>query len=314
MFHAIAPAAITRRTTARTLTLAFALLALPALAATPIDETRPLDPRGRVEIDNLKGSIDVQAWDRNEVKITGTLGEGVEKLDVSGTPSRLKIKVQYPNRGKVGLFGGSDRAEPSQLLLMVPLRADLEIDSVSADIKVSGVAPSELSIDTVSGDVDVAGAPDSIDVDSVSGDITLVVNSRKADVETVSGDIRLRGRLDGEVSIETVSGDAEVRVLESSLRRLTGSTVSGDIDASTALAGNGRIKLETVSGDVDLRMPRNLSASVRGKSFSGSLRAPGADILRPRHGPGASFTHTYGDGSGEIVVETFSGDFTLRVE
>ena len=63
--------------------------ALPALAATPIDQTRPLDPRGRVEIDNLKGRVEVRAWDRPEVKITGSLGAGVEKLSVEGDRGAL---------------------------------------------------------------------------------------------------------------------------------------------------------------------------------------------------------------------------------
>ena len=41
----------------------------PAFAATPINQSRPLDPRGRVEIENMKGTIEVRAWDRAEVKI-----------------------------------------------------------------------------------------------------------------------------------------------------------------------------------------------------------------------------------------------------
>ena len=44
------------------LTLAlFACLAAPAAwAATPINETRPLDARGHVEIENVKGRIQVR--------------------------------------------------------------------------------------------------------------------------------------------------------------------------------------------------------------------------------------------------------------
>ena len=66
-------------------TLALALsLPLPALAATPINETRPLSPTGEVEIENLKGRIDVRVWDRPEVKIEGSLGDGVERLAIEG--------------------------------------------------------------------------------------------------------------------------------------------------------------------------------------------------------------------------------------
>lgn len=283
-----------------------------ALAATPINETRALDPDGRVEIENLKGRIEVRGWDRPEVKIEGSLGRGAEKLEIEGDRERLVVRVKYPNR--VGLFSRSDRTEPSELRLMVPLRAGLEIDSVSADIDVNGVAPPMLSIDSVSGDVTVAAAPREANIESVSGDQQLTLNSGRVRVESVSGDIQLRGRLDGEVAMETVSGRIGLDVLGSGVRELSAATVSGDMRIATALATSGRIALESVSADLTLRLPRALSATVRGESFSGELVAPGVQIKKPRHGPGAGFEHRYGRGGGEISIETFSGDATLQLK
>lgn len=291
------------------------LAAAPAFAATPINQTRPLDPRGRVEIENVKGRIDVRAWDRPEVKIEGSLGNGVEKLEIEGDGERLSIKVKYPNRGSgMGFLVGGDKSEPTDLKVTLPLRADVEIDGVSADIDVTGVASSMLSIDSVSGDVTVAAAPREASIDSVSGDLTLTLNSGKVSAETVSGDLQLRGRLDGDVEVETVSGRVDVTVRESALHRFNGNSVSGDIRLTTALAANGDISVETVSGDVHLALPRNLSATVHGQSFSGDLSAPDAQIVKPKHGPGSNFEHRYGSGSGEIRMETFSGDATLQLD
>ena len=66
-------------------------LSITSHAATPIDQTRPLDPTGRVDITNLKGRIQVRAWDRAEVKISGTLGDGAEKLVVEGDSRHLVV-------------------------------------------------------------------------------------------------------------------------------------------------------------------------------------------------------------------------------
>ncbi len=286
------------------------LLAAPAIAGTPIDQTRPLSPTGSLDISNVKGRIVVRAWDRPEVKISGMLGDGVEKLVVEGDGEHLEVKVKTPQN--TGLAGR--KVGPTDLQLTVPRRADLEIDSVSASIDVTGVAPSSLSIDSVSGDVVVAGAPREISVDSVSGAVTLTVNSPDVNVDSVSGDIVLRGRMNGEVSAETVSGRIDVAVKDEKLRELSATTVSGDATLRTGLAANGRIRLETVSGDLILVLPRDLSARVSAETFSGDLRAPGATIERPRHGPGASFDTRYGDGDGEISIETFSGSATLRLE
>jgi len=291
----------------KTTILALACIAaFPALAATPIDQTRSLDKRGRVEIENLKGRVEVRAWDRPEVKITGSLGAGVEKFSVEGDEGALRIEVKYPNRAK--------NTEPTTLIVQVPLQADLEVSTVSADIAVSGVAPRELSLESVSGDIVANGAPRRASVESVSGDVVLTFNSGDVDASAVSGDLSLSGRLNGEVSVETVSGNMRVDGKGERLRRLSASTVSGDVELKIGLASDGEISMESVSGDLTLVAPRDLSAQVSGESFSGDLTAPGAKIQREEFGPGSSFRTRYGAGKGEVRIETFSGDATLRLQ
>ena len=282
------------------------IAALPAYAGTPINETRPLDPRGRVEIDNLKGRVEVRGWDRAEVKLTGTLGDGVEKLRVEGDGNALHIEVKYPSR--------SNRSEPTVLILQVPLRADLEIDTVSADIDVGGMAPREMSLESVSGNITANGAPRRAKIESVSGDAKLTFNSSDVDVNTVSGDVRLSGRLNGDVSVETVAGDVHVDTRGEKLANFKGGTVSGDIEVRMGLATDGVVKMESVSGDLLLLMPTDLSAQISGESFSGELKAPGATVKREEFGPGSSFRASYGARKGQIRMESFSGDAELRLQ
>ena len=284
--------------------LACAALA-PAWAATPIDQVRPLDPRGRVEIDNLKGRVEVRAWDRQEVRVTGSLGDGVEKLVIDGDRDELRIEVKYPNRSR--------NTEPTMLVVQVPLQAELEIETVSADIDVHGVAPRELSLQSVSGDIVANGAPRRASVESVSGDVNLTFNSSEVEASTVSGDLVIAGRLTGEASVETVSGDLRFDSRGERLRKFSAGSVSGNIAARLALAEAGEIRMESVSGDLGLDLPKDLSAEVTGESFSGDLSAPRAKIQREDFGPGSSFHQRYGDGKGEIRLETFSGDARLRL-
>ncbi|MEL1263590.1 DUF4097 family beta strand repeat-containing protein [Pseudoxanthomonas putridarboris] len=298
-----------RTTIAFSLLLGSALLASPALAQTAIDETRPLDPRGRVDINNIKGRIEVRGWERDEVKITGTLGKGVERLQVDGGGPHLSVEVRYP---KSGGWGGN-QSGPTELVLMVPLRADLDIESVAADVHVTGMASNELSISSVSGSVVAAAAPRKADVETVSGSAHLTLNSADVDVQTVSGNIVLRGRLNGDISTETVSGRIEVTVNGEQVRDLSTSTVSGRAEVSTALAPGGEISMESVSGDLLLRLPANVSAQVRGETFSGGLKATGVTIEK-RSGAGRSFNTRYGDGRGRVKLETFSGSAEVRVE
>ncbi|MGY1409072.1 MULTISPECIES: DUF4097 family beta strand repeat-containing protein [unclassified Luteimonas] len=294
----------------KTLPLSLALLSAlciaPAFAATPINETRALDPRGSIDVSNLKGRIQVRAWDKPEVRITGSLGDGVERLQIEGDRNSLEVKVRYPR--------SSNRAEATTLILDVPQMAVLEIDGVAVDIDVQGVAGSSLDIESVSGSIVAVGAPREADISSVSGNLQLNLNSHKVDVESVSGNIALRGRISGEIKAETVSGDIRVDTRGEPARRLDTSSVSGSASYVGGLAEGGRISAESVSGDIRLTLPKSLSARVHGESFSGGLSAPGAAIDKPRYGPGSSFEHTYGNGAGEIRMETFSGRAELVLE
>jgi DUF4097 and DUF4098 domain-containing protein YvlB len=287
--------------------LALAGLAAPALAATPIDERRPLDPRGKVEVSNLKGSIEVRTWDRNEVHITGSLGEGVERLEIDDGGRTLSVRVRYPRNSR--------DSEPTTLVLQIPQQASLDAESVAAAIDVQGVAGDTLKLGSVSGRVTAVGAPGKASAESVSGDLRLHLNTREIDAESVSGNILLRGRIAGQVDIETVSGDIEVDTRGERLARLQSSTVSGDASVRAGIADDGRFSFESVSGDVRVALPRDASARVEATTFSGEIDAPGAEVVRKRYGPGASMKHAYGgSGGGVIAIETFSGDVHLRLD
>ena len=58
-----------------------------AIAGSPINETRAVDADARIEVSNVRGSVTVSTWDRNEVAVTGTLGSGSASLaNVLGNP------------------------------------------------------------------------------------------------------------------------------------------------------------------------------------------------------------------------------------
>src|SRR5690606_18179971 len=285
------------------------LAALPAaaLASTPINETRPLNADGKVEISNLKGSIQVRVWDKPEVHVGGSLGRGVDTFELRGDRDELEIVVRYPRVN-------NDSSEPTDRVIDVPTLASLDIDGVAVQISVIGSAGRSLEIDSVSGDITVAGAPGKADIESVSGDLKLTLNSADVQAQSVSGSVTLRGRLDGEVKAETVSGNISVDSRGERLRRLSSNSVSGNASLQVGLADGGSIKSESVSGNIKLVAPKSLSAQVKGESFSGHLRAPGEKIDKPQFGPGSSFDHRYGAGSGDIHLETFSGSVEVLLQ
>lgn len=295
--------------------MAALLLSAPALAAKPVDETRPLSPTGQVSIENMKGRIVVRGWDRPEVRVTGSLGDGVEKLEIEGNGDRLRIEVKYPGSGG-GWFNwgsGSRGSKPSEIEVTLPATASVAVDSVSASVDVAGVRGRRLAVDSVSGSVQVRDAgPGEARFDTVSGNMDLELDSSDIAVDSVSGNVNLRGRITGRVSLDTVSGDATL--VAGALERLTLSSVSGTGRLRAGLAANGSISADTVSGRLNLDLPADTSARLRVETFSGAIISPVGQVQTEQYGPGKRLDTRLGAGSGEIRLESFSGGVRITLE
>lgn len=273
-------------------------LAAPAWAAKPIDEKRPLDADGRVAVNNLAGSIEVVAWDRNEVAISGELGEDVEELEISGTSKSLTVHVRYPRRKN-----GS--VEETLLRLQVPKNASLDLEGVSADIRVSGTAGA-LSASSVSGDIEARVSSGEITLSTVSGDVVLDAPSARTELQSVSGDVEARG-LRGTVKAETVSGDLSID--GGTFKSVAAESVSGDLRLmALELESGAELRAETLSGEIAVRLARAPDAQVTLKTFSGSLRS---DFGRAQGDDRRTFEQTLGSGKGRIELNSFSGDIYL---
>jgi DUF4097 and DUF4098 domain-containing protein YvlB len=303
----------------RTLSLAaavsLAFVALPALAGTPINQTRPLKATGEVQVENVKGRIVVRTWARPEVRITGTLGKGSEKLEIEGDADSLEISVKHPNtRGGWNFWGRSDSGlEPTMLEVTIPQRASLEVESVAADVDVQQMAGARLSVSSVSGDVRVtASSPGEAEFENVSGDTLARITTSRVQADSVSGDVSVQGGLDGEVSLESVSGNLEL--VAKSLSKLNLNSVSGDATVRTALRPGAKVEAETLSGTLALQLPRNTGARVHVETFSGDIDSPAGNVHSEEHGPGKSLDTRLGDGRSEINLQSFSGDVRITLE
>lgn len=282
-----------------------------AQAGTPIDRSHPLDVDGRVSISNVSGEVTVTGWDRPEVRITGTLGDGAEPLKIEGDNHQLKIKVEA--EGSEGWFnwGKDSRMKPTTLKIFLPLSANVEVNVVSANARLNNLEGGEIDIDSVSGQVGISADSPEISVDSVSGKVTLSGKATRLSIDTVSGDVD--APVVGEHGkLESVSGDITVR--GGPFERMNASTVSGDLDVRGSMASGGKMKIETMSGDVNVYLPDSTSAKVSASTFSGDIDSNlGQTKSTSSHGPGNELSARIGDGEGTISLQSFSGDIRIQL-
>jgi DUF4097 and DUF4098 domain-containing protein YvlB len=271
----------------------------------PVSRTVAADANGEVEISNVSGTVDVRGWDRNEVQVTGHLGDDVERLDVESSGGHTLVKVVLPR--------GHNSDGEAAIEVRVPKGSTVEVGAVSADITSKGVLGTQ-RLKTVSGEVTADIAGDDSEVRSVSGDVTVRGTGKPISlrVSSVSGSLDLINGA-GKLDVVTVSGDARVNMGETT--EVRGRTTSGDLEVNAKLARDGRVDVEGVSGEITLHLsaPGGLSTEI--ESFSGDIHGCLAEDKVERvskYGPGVRLNLRAVEAGGPRVrAKTLSGDIEI---
>jgi DUF4097 and DUF4098 domain-containing protein YvlB len=282
---------------------ALCTVASPAWAGTPINQRAAADPGGAVEISNVAGTVRVTGWDRNEVEVTGELGEGTERLDFAVVDKVTRVKVILPNR--------SNNVEETNLVVRVPAASRLAVTTVSADIEVQDVTGAQ-RLQTVSADIRTEAAAEDVECKSVSGDVAVNGSGKKAlvTITTVSGDA-MALKVAGEVNANTVSGNLTLGLGETTRSRLR--STSGDLTMASVLAADGRLDIESISGDVRLELHGPVNAEFDVTSFNGEIRncfGPKA-VSTSEYAPGKELQFREGQGTGRVRIKTLNGDISV---
>ena len=287
------------------LTLAALLCAPLALADEEIDRSLMADAKGDVDISNVAGTVNVTGWDRNEVRVTGSLAEGVERLDFTSEGKRTLIKVVLKKSTHWGDDGGAE------LSIRVPAGSRLDVSTVSAEITVKGVSGTQ-RLQTVSGEISTDVATEEAEVKTVSGDVILRGEGTPSvlTLTTVSGNAQA-SRVAGEVTATTVSGDLNLSLDAITRARLR--TTSGNLSLRGVLKGDARVDGETISGDLSFVFKSPVDAEFDIETFSGDIDncfGPKSQS-KSEHGPGRQLHFRQGQGNADVRVNSLSGTISI---
>ena len=274
-----------------------------AMADQPINQTLDAAADGTVRIENVAGSVDVRGWSRNQVEVTGTLGDRVEEFVFERDGDTVVIKVRVPRKNSGGIA--------SELSINVPEMSAIEVDTVSADIDIADVLGAQ-ELESVSGDVTTYAHEADIEVGTVSGDIEVQGDNEsiRSELSTVSGDIDAQN-LSGEIGIGAVNGD--VSAVKGSFNRARIETVNGEIVFHSSLVGDGRVDIETINGAVDVDFGGDVSARFDIETFNGAINnCFGPEPVRTsRYAPGRELRFTEGEGDARVSITTLNGSLRL---
>ena len=147
------------------------------------------------------------------------------------------------------------------------------------------------------------------DLKTVSGDLTGVGLRGTLDIGTVSGDLRLADVAGEAIDAASVSGNVELDRVTA--REVSAETVSGNVTFVGPIDPKGSYDFKTLSGDVTVTLPKEPDAKMSAVTFSGDVRS---DL--PMSSPGRRhrnrYSATWGAGTAQVDLESFSGDIRIR--
>ncbi|TDW96412.1 DUF4097 family beta strand repeat-containing protein [Dinghuibacter silviterrae] len=198
-----------------------------ARAQTPrlVDEHVPLGAGGHVKLDiQIVDSIQVVTWDKNEVWVKGS-------IDVNDNKENDKYVVTFDKSpDKVEVKTRLEKIEENK-------GCNCNCNNVQAAFTVYVPAGTDVSIETINGNITITGQTGAVRAHSISGFVDMAVNpAQKADLKfrTISGN--MYSNLNLEVQDKHY------------LHQVGGNVVT------TLNGGGGKsIDLETISGDIFLR-------------------------------------------------------------
>jgi len=278
-------------------------LAVAAHAAErSVDLHKAADPEGQVEIIDVSGHIEIVGWDQPEIAVSGTIGDRVERVDLSADGDHATVRVVLP---ALSLSGGSGAVN---LVVHVPQKSLVRGSLVSANLETRDLV-GEQRLRTVSGDIK-ARLLRGGSVNSVSGDLHLTVGGTEGlEIETISGDVSVDGASTN-LRVQTVSGELKIQLETFTAVRLK--TISGEVQFGGSLGAGGRFEAESVSGEIGMRFAATPAADFDIESHTGEIaNCFGPAPQKPQYGPGSHLVFRSGDGAGRVRVSTLSGQIRL---
>lgn len=158
-----------------------------ALAQQHVSRKFPAGKNVRLELKNISGTITVETWDRDEIRVTADMETRKASFNPRQTDSGLVIDIADDNRGR-GDVGDMN------FKIQLPARSSVDLETRSGQITVSNIQ----------GDLVRAHI-------WTSGDITLTgVNATRVFATNTSGDIYFDGEFNSGGTYEFKSGKGNI--------------------------------------------------------------------------------------------------------
>ena len=225
-------------------------------------QSYPLNPTGRVSIENINGDVRIAVWDQNEVKVDAVKKahqrERLDevKIEVLNTADSVRIKTKYPDQ-TFNERGSRRYNNPASIeyTLTIPRKAHLDsAELVNGSLDIEG-AEGDVKAACVNGRIKANGLMGEVKLSTVNGGVEATIvrldDTKGVSLNSVNGTIVLiiPANASAQVRANTVHGaitnDFGLQVND---EQYVGHDLSGQIGS-----GGPRVRLSNVNGPISIK-------------------------------------------------------------
>jgi DUF4097 and DUF4098 domain-containing protein YvlB len=228
-----------------------------AVAREEFHQTYPLATNGRIELENINGSVHISVWDQNQVKVDAIKRAGDDErlknieIRINAHPESISISTHY--RDQEDGWHTHNNPGSVEYTLTVPRNAHLD------------------EIKLINGGLDVTGVTGEVRASCINGKLVAKGLAGRAKLATINGRLNAEfGQLTNPVELSSVNGSVHLTLPSDAKASIEASTVRGGIDNDFGLhtnnhrwvghdmrgelAGGGtEIRLNNVNGSIEVR-------------------------------------------------------------
>jgi hypothetical protein len=273
-----------------------ATLLLATMAVTRTDQTVQVTKGTRLEVNTFAGDVVVKVWNKDQVHV------------VAEHSDREQVEVRQGDH-LLTLRSSSRRGGPRSVdyTLTIPEWMAVTARGTYMNVTMEGVG-ADVSVETTRGDIDVQGGSGVVSLKSVDGEISLAKANGHIEMRAVNEGLRLTD-VTGDVSAESVNGGLVLERVDSSNLDLY--TVNGNISYDGPIRDKGVYRLTTHNGIISVAIPPAANATVDVRTYDGAFKSS-FPVKSDDQNRRKRFTLTFGSGSAQMELESFSGMIALR--
>lgn len=239
-----------------------------------LERTMPVDPSATITACVMSGTIEVQGWDKNELRVRSADAGVLDFRRIDKVKEKDKEKqLQLPaTRVDVMVMDKSDKTGAqgdcqaiANVELDVPFGATVQVQTRDGDIHIMGVAGAYAG--SQNGDIAIERVTKLVEAGTVGGSIELRDSAGRINLSSAGGTVDATNikptSTDDTFEVGTVSGDIQLEQVANA--KVVAKTVQGNVIMSGPLAHSGQYGFTTTYGDVILAMPSDASFQIVAK-------------------------------------------------